>query len=75
MKSLYHRSVLSAIGDFELMVFQNRIDQLGYPKQQQTALDILRDFIILMSITVIEHYDLYFGDAILNDEPELAMFR
>ena len=37
------------------MVFQNRMDQLDFPKQQQTALDILRDFMILKSITVIEH--------------------
>ena len=30
---------------------------------------------ILKSITVIEHDDFFFGEAILNDEPDLAMFR
>ena len=68
-------SVLSTIRAFELMVFQNRINQLDFPKQQQTALDMLKDFMILKSITVIEHDDLVFGDAIFNDEPDLSMFR
>ena len=30
---------------------------------------------ILKSITVIEHDDLFFGETIFNDEPDLAMFR
>ena len=68
-------SVLSSIGAFELLVFQNRMDKLDFPKQQQTALDMLRDYMMLKSITVIEHYDLLFGDAIFNDEPDLTMFR
>ena len=68
-------SVLSSIGAYELMVFQTRMDQFDFPKQQQTALDILKDFMILKSITVIEHDDLFFGNAIFNDEPDLAMFR
>ena len=67
--------MLSSIGAFELMVFKNRMDQLDHFKQQQTALNILRDFMILKSITVIEHDDLFFGNAIFNDEPDLAMFR
>ena len=66
--------VLSSIGAFELMVFQNRIDQLDFPDRQHTALDMLKDFMILKSITVIEHDDLFFGEAIFNDEPDLAMF-
>ena len=57
------------------MMFQNRIDQLDFPDKQHTALDMLNDFRILKSITVIEHDDLFFGDAIFNDEPDLAMFR
>ena len=57
------------------MVFQNRMDQLDFPKQQQTALDMLRDFMILKSITVSEHDDFFVGYAIFNDEPDLAMFR
>ena len=38
---------LSSIGAFELMVFQNRIYQLDFPDKQHTALDMLRDFMIL----------------------------
>ena len=57
------------------MLFQNRMDQLDFPKEQQTALDMLRDFMILKGIIVIEHDDLFFGDVIFNDEPDLAMFR
>ena len=57
------------------MEFQNKIDQLDFPKQQQTALDILRDYIISKSIIVIEHDDLFICDVIFNKEPELKMFR
>ena len=67
--------VLSSIGAFELIVFQNRIDQLDFPDQQHTALVRLKDFMIFKCITVIEHDDLFFGEAIFNDEPDLAMFR
>ena len=35
---------------------------------------MLRDFMILISIIVIEHDHVFFGDAIFNDEPDLAMF-
>ena len=51
--------VLSSIGAFELMVFQNRIDQLDFPDRQHTALNMLKYFMILKSITVIEHDDLF----------------
>ena len=57
------------------MVFQNRMDQLDFPKQQQTALDILRDFMFFKGITVIKHDDLFFDDANFADKPDLAMFR
>ena len=57
------------------MVFQNRMDQLDFPDQQHTALDMLKYFMILKSITVIEHHDFFFGEAIFNDEPDLALFR
>ena len=67
-------SILSSIGAFELMVFQNRIDQLDFPQQQQRDLNILRDYIISKSIAVIEHNDHFYGDLIFNDEPDLAMF-
>ena len=36
---------------------------------------MLRNFMILKSITVIEHDDLFFGGAIFNDDSDLAMFR
>ena len=57
------------------MMFINKMDKQYFPKQQQIALDMLRDFMIFKSITVIKYYDLFFGDAIWNDEPDLAMFR
>ena len=67
--------VFSSIGAFELMEFQNKMNQLDFPKQQQTALDILRDYMISKSIIVIEHDDLFIGDVIFNKEPNLEMFR
>ena len=73
-KVLITDSVLSSIGAFELMVFQNRIDQLDFHQQQQTDLNILRDYMISKSIAVIEHNDLFYGDLIFHDEPDLAMF-
>ena len=51
--------VLSSIGAFELIVFQNRIDQLDFPDQQHTALIMLKDVMILKCITVIEHDDFF----------------
>ena len=51
--------VLSSIGAMELMVFQNRIDQLDFPEMLHTALDMLKDFMIFKSITVIEHDDFF----------------
>ena len=75
-KVLITDSVLSSIGAFELMVFQNRINQLDFPQQQQqTDLNIFRDYMISKSIAVIEHNDLFYGDLIFNDEPDFAMFR
>ena len=50
------------------------MDQLDFFKQQQTALDILRNFMFLKGKTVIEHDD-FVDDAIFDDEPDLAMFR
>ena len=67
-------SVLSSIGAFELMEFQHKMDKLDFPKQQKTALDILRDYMISKSIIVIEHDDLFIGDVNFNKEPDLEMF-
>ena len=52
-------SVLSSIGAFELMVFQNRIDLLDFPDKQHKAQDMLKYFMILKSITVVEHDDFF----------------
>ena len=51
------------------------MDQLYFTDKQHTALNMLRDFMILKSITVIEHDDLVFGGAIFNDDPDHAMLR
>ena len=67
--------MLSSIGAFELMEFQNKIDKLDFPKHQQTALEILRDYMISKSIIVIEHDDLFIGNVIVNKEPDLVLFR
>ena len=56
------------------MVFQNRMDKLDFSIQQQTALDVLKDFMILKSINVIEHDDLVFS-ATSNNKPHLKGFR
>ena len=67
--------VLSSIIAIELIMFQNKMNQLDFSKQQQTALDVLRDFMFLKGITVIEHDDLFFGNANFAEEPDHAMFR
>ena len=46
-----------------------------YRQQQQTALNIFKDYLILKSITVIENNDIFFNDGIFNDIPKLAIFR
>ena len=56
------------------MEFQNKIKQLNFPKPQQTALNILRDYMIFKNIAVIEHDDFFINDTICNNEPNLAMF-
>ena len=52
-------SVLSFIGAFELIVFQNKMDQFYFPKHKQTALDMVRDFMIFKSITAIKQDDFF----------------
>ena len=68
-------SVLSSIGAFELIKFQNRREQLEFPKQQKTALNILRDYMICKNTAVIDYDDFFIGDAIFNNEPDLVMFQ
>ena len=68
-------SVLSSIGAYELTAFQNSIDQLDFVNQQQTLLNNLKEYMISKSITVIEHDDLFIGNAIFLNKPDLAIFR
>ena len=68
-------AVLSSIGAFELMAFQNSIDQVDFVHQQQTLLNNLKKYMISKSIIVIEHDDLFIGNAIFINKPDLAIFR
>ena len=68
-------SVLSSIGAVELMAFQNSIDQLDFFHQQQTLINNLKKYMISKSITVIEHDDLFIGNAIFINKPDLAIFQ
>ena len=60
-------SVLSLIIAFKLMEFENRVDKLKFLTQQQTALNILTNYIIFKKITVNEHNNLFINDSIFND--------
>ena len=51
------------------------MDKLDLSIQQQTALNLLIDYMIFKSNTVIEHNDLFIGDVICNKNPDLEMFR
>lgn len=55
--------ILSSISAYKLIMFQNKMDQFYFFKLQQTARDILSYFIVLKSITVIEHDNRFYGDA------------
>ena len=57
------------------MAFQNRIDQLDFVNQQQTLLNNLKEYMIFKRIAVIEHDDLFIGNAILINNPDLAIYR
>ena len=68
-------SVLSSIGADEVMAFQNSIEQVDFVHQQQTMLNNLKENMITKSIIVIEHDDLFIGNAIFINKPNLAIFR
>ena len=72
---LITNSVLSSIGADELKSFQNSIDDLDFCCQQQTLLNNLKKYIISMNITFIEHDNLYIGNAIFINKPDLAICR
>lgn len=67
--------VLSSIGAPELMEFQNRINQLYFEQDQEAALNSVRDKMLTMGISIIEHSDLFVGAAPSNEERDLARFR
>ena len=60
--------VLSSIGAPELMEFQNRINQLYFKQDQEAALNSVRDKMLTMRISIIEHSDLFVGAAPSNEE-------
>ena len=66
-------SVLSSIGAFELMECKNKISQIDF-KQNQTSLQILKDYMFSKGITIIEHDDFIFN-ASFNNEPHLHVCR
>ena len=60
--------VLSSIGAFELMEFKNKINQLYFEQDQEAALNSVRDKMLTMRISIIEHSDLFVGAAPSNEE-------
>ena len=56
-----------------MMKFQNKFKDHDLSQEQNARLDNLRGKMLLMGITIIEH-DLFVGNAISTEEPDLAMF-
>ena len=67
--------VLSSIGAPELMEFQNKINQLYFEQDKEAALNSVRDKMLTMGISIIEHRDLFVITAPSNEERDLAKFR
>ena len=57
-KVLITDSVLSSIGAFELIEFNNKISQIDF-QQKQTSLYVLKDYMFSKGITILEHDDLF----------------
>ena len=55
--------VLCFIGAPELMEFQNKINQLYFELDQEASLNSVRDKMLIMGISIIEHSDLFVGAA------------
>ena len=66
--------VLLFIGAPELIEFKNKIDQLDYHQYQEAALDCLREEMLTLGISIIEHNDLFVG-ANCNDEYHFSRFQ
>ena len=50
--------VLLSISAHELIEFKNKIDQIDYHQDQKAALDRLREEMLTLGISIIEHNDL-----------------
>ena len=61
--------MLNFIGTFDLLVLKHKIHNINYFTKHKTTLDTLKDFMILKSITVIEHNHFLIGYAILLVNP------
>ena len=57
------------------MEFQNKINQLYFEQDQEAALNSVRDKMLTMGISIIEHSDLFIGAAPSNEERHLVRFR
>ena len=66
--------VLSSISAPELMEFQNKINRLYFEQDQEAALNSVREKMLSMGISIIEHSDLFVGAALSNEEMHLARF-
>ena len=53
--------VLLSIGAPDLIEFKNKIDQLDYHQDQEAALNRLREEMLTLGISIIEHNDLFVG--------------
>ena len=67
--------VLSSIGAPELMKFQTKNYQLYFVQDQEAALNSVRDKMITMGISIIEHSDFFVGAAPFNEERHLVKLR
>ena len=66
--------VLLSISAHELIEFKNKIDQIDYHQDQKAALDRLREEMLTLGISIIEHNDLFVG-AKCNNEYHLSRFQ
>ena len=57
------------------MIFQNRIEDHDFSEQEKETFEDIRNQMVSMNITFIEHEDLFLGKTSSHDELKLAMFR
>ena len=63
-----------SIDAFKLIEFKIKIDQLDDHQDQETAFDRLREEMLSLDISIIEHNDLL-GGANFNDEYHISRFQ